>query len=88
MADHFDITQIGFWAEPEVVIKKNDEDNCIDRIQHFNAVNIEILTELELEVLELELEVKKTKLSNDGSFYIKYSPEKITLRLRDSAMLN
>ena len=79
MADHFDITQIGFWAEPEVVIKKNDEDNCIDRIQHFNAVNIEILT---------EAEVKKTKLSNDGSFYIKYSPEKITLRLRDSAMLN
>ena len=79
MADHFDITQIGFSAEPEAVIKKNDEDNCIDRIQHFNAVNIEILT---------EAEVKKTKLSNDGSFYIKYSPEKITLRLRDSAMLN
>ena len=67
MADHFDITQIGFSAEPEAVIKKNDEDNCIDRIQHFNAVNIEILT---------ETEVKKTKLSNDGSFYIKYSPEK------------
>ena len=79
MADHFDITQIGFWAEPEAVIKKNDEDNCIDRIQHFNAVNIEILT---------EAEVKKTKLSNDGSFYIKYSPEKITLRLRDNAILN
>ena len=79
MADHFDITQIGFSAEPEAIIKQNDEDNCIDRTQHFNAVNIEILT---------ETEVKKTKLSYDGSFYIKYSPEKITLRPRNSAMLN
>ena len=79
MADHFDITQIGFSAEPETIIKQNDEDNCIDRTQHFNAVNIEILT---------ETEVKKTKLSYDGSFYIKYSPEKITLRPRNSAMLN
>ena len=59
MADHFDITQIGFSAEPEAIIKQNDEDNCIDRTQHFNAVNIEILT---------ETEVKKTKLSYDGSF--------------------
>ena len=25
MADHFDITQIGFSAEPEVIIKQNDE---------------------------------------------------------------
>ena len=79
MADHFDITQIGFSAEPEAIIKQNDEDNCMDRTQHFNAVNIEILT---------ETEVKKTKLSYDGSFYIKYSPEKITLRPRNSAMLN
>ena len=79
MADHFDITQIGFSAEPEVIIKQNDEDNCIDMIQHFNAINIEFLT---------EPEVKKTKLSNDGSFYMIYSPEKIKLRLWDSAMLN
>ena len=61
MADHFDITQIGFSAEPEVIIKQNDEDNCIDMIQHFNAINIEFLT---------EPEVKKPKLSKDGSFYI------------------
>ena len=40
MADHFDITQIGFSAGPKVIIKQNDEDNCIDRIQHFNAINI------------------------------------------------
>ena len=53
MADHFDITQIGFSAEPEVIIKQNDEDNCIDMIQHFNAINIEFLT---------EPEVKKTKI--------------------------
>ena len=79
MADHFDITQIGFSAEPEVIIKQNDEDNCIDMIQHFNAINIEFLT---------EPEVKKPKLSNDRSFYIIYSPEKIKLRPRDSAMLN
>ena len=61
MTDHFDITQIGFSAEPEVIIKQNDEDNCIDMIQHFNAINIEFLT---------EPEVKKPKLSKDGSFYI------------------
>ena len=79
MADHFDITQIGFSAEPEVIIKQNDEDNCIDMIQHFNAINIEFLT---------EPEVKKSELSDDGSFYIIYSPEKIKLRPRDSAMLN
>ena len=79
MTDHFDITQIGFSAEPEVIIKQNDEDNCIDMIQHFNAINIEFLT---------EPEVKKPKLSNDRSFYIIYSPEKIKLRPRDSAMLN
>ena len=30
MADHFDITQTGFSAEPEVIIKQNDEGNCID----------------------------------------------------------
>ena len=40
MADHFDITQTGFSAEPEVIIKQNNEDNCIDMIQHFNAINI------------------------------------------------
>ena len=79
MADHFDITQIGFSAEPEVIIKQNDEDNCIDMIQHFNAINIEFLT---------EPEIKKPKLRDDGSFYIIYSPEKIKLRPRDSAMLN
>ena len=79
MADHFDISQIGFSAEPVVIIKQNDEDNCIDMIQHFNAINIEFLT---------EPEIKKTKLRNNGSFYIIYSPEKIKLRPRDSAMLN
>ena len=79
MADHFDITQIGFSAEPEVIIKQNDEDNCIDMIQHFIAINIEFLT---------EPEIKKPKLRDDGSFYIIYSPEKIKLRPRDSAMLN
>ena len=30
MAEHFDITQNGFSAEPEVIIKQNDEGNCID----------------------------------------------------------
>ena len=40
MADHFDITQIGFSAEPEVIIKQNKKENCIDMIQHFNAINI------------------------------------------------
>ena len=79
MADHFDITQIGFSAEPEVIIKQNDEDNWIDMIQNFNAINIEFLT---------ESEVKKSKLSDNGSFHILYSPEKLKLRPRDSAMLN
>ena len=72
MAGYFDITKIGFSAGPEVIIKQNNEDNCIDMIQHFNATNIEFLT---------EPEVKKPKLSDDGSFYNIHSP-------RDSAMLN
>ena len=55
MTDHFDITQTRFWAEPEVIIKQNDEDNCIDMIQHFNVINIELL---------IEWEVKKRNLSN------------------------
>ena len=50
-----------------MIIKQNDEDNCIDMIQHFNAINIEFLT---------EPEVKKSELSDDESFYITYSPEK------------
>ena len=54
MANHFDITQIGFSVESEVIIKQNDEDNCIDIVQHFNAINIEFLT---------EPEVKKPKLA-------------------------
>ena len=62
-----------------MIIKQNNEDNCIDMIQHFHAINIEFLT---------EPEVKKTKLSNNGSFYIIYSPEKLKLRPRDSAVLN
>ena len=41
MADHFDITQIGFSAEPVVIIKQNDEEKCIDMTQHFNAINTE-----------------------------------------------
>ena len=67
MADHFDITQIGFSAEPVVIIKQNDKEKCIDMTKHFNAINTEFLT---------EPEVKKTKLSDDGSFYIIYSSEK------------
>ena len=51
-----------------MIIKQNDEDNCIDIIQHFSAINIEFLT---------ELEVRKPKLSDNGSFYFIYSPEKI-----------
>ena len=79
MEDHFDITQTGFSSKPHVIIKQNDEENCIDMIQHFNAISIEFLT---------KSEVKKPKLSDDRSFYIIYSPEKIKLRPRDSAILN
>ena len=39
MTDHFDATQIGFSAEPEVFIKQNNEDNCKDTSQHFSAIN-------------------------------------------------
>ena len=34
------------------------------------------------------MDVKQPKLNDDGSFYIIYSPEKIKLKPRDSAMLN
>ena len=62
-----------------MIIKQNYKDNCTGMIQHFCAINIEFLK---------ERGVKKPTLSNDGSFYIIYSPEKIKLRRRDSAMLN
>ena len=42
-----------------MTIKQNDEDNCIDMIQHFNAINIEFLT---------EPEVKKTKIKRRWKF--------------------
>ena len=61
MAGHFDIAKIGFSAEPEVIIKQNDEGNCIDMIQHFNAIHIEFL---------IKPEVKEPKLRHNGSFYI------------------
>ena len=48
-------------------------------IQHLNAINIEFLT---------EPEIKKPQLSDDESFYIIFSPEKIKHRPRDSEMLN
>ena len=62
-----------------MIIKQNDEDNCIDIIQHFNAINNEFLT---------EPEVKKSKLSDNGSFDIIYSHEKIKIRPHDSATFN
>ena len=45
----------------------------------FNAVNIEFIT---------KPDIKRPKLSDDGSFYIIYSPEKLKLRPRDSTLLN
>ena len=45
----------------------------------FNAVNIKFITEPDM---------KRPKLSGDGSFYIIYSPEKLKLRPRDSTLLN
>ena len=45
----------------------------------FNAVNIEFIT---------EPDIKRPKLSDDGSFYIIYSIEKLKLRPRDSTLLN
>ena len=45
----------------------------------FNAVNIEFIT---------EPDIKRPKLSDDGSFYIIYSLEKLKLRPRDSTLLN
>ena len=45
----------------------------------FNAINVQFST---------EPDASKPKLSDNGSVYIIYSPEKIKLRPRDSAMLN
>ena len=45
----------------------------------FNAVNIEFIT---------EPDIKRPKISDDGSFYIVCSPEKLKLISRDSTMLN
>ena len=44
-----------------------------------NALNIKIIT---------EPDITRPKLSDDGSFYIVYSPEKLKLRPRDSQILN
>ena len=73
MANHFYFTQIGFSVESEVIIKQNDEDNCIDIVQHFNAINIEFLTEPEvkkpklatMEVLTSYTQLKKSKLVHE-----------------------
>ena len=54
-----------------MIIKQNDKDKCINMIRHYNAINIEFLT---------EPAVKKLKLSSNERFYIIYSPEKIKLR--------
>ena len=45
----------------------------------FNAINIEFIT---------EPDIKRPKLTDDGSFYIVYSPENLKLRPRDSTLLN
>ena len=45
----------------------------------FNPVKIKFIT---------ELDIKRPNLSDDGSFYIAYSPEKLKLRLRHSTLLN
>ena len=45
----------------------------------FNAVNIKFIT---------EPDIKRPKLSDDGSFYTVYSSEKLKLRPRDSTLLN
>ena len=45
----------------------------------FNAVNTEFIT---------KPDIKRPKLSDDGSFYVIYSPEKLKLRPRDSTLLN
>ena len=45
----------------------------------FNAVKIKFIT---------ELDIKRPKLSDNGSFYIVYSPEKLKLRRRHSTLLN
>ena len=80
MADHVHITQIRFSAESEVIIKQNDEDNSIDMIQNFNAINIEFLR---------EPEVKKIKIKRRWKFlHHIFTFKKIKLIPRDSAMLN
>ena len=45
----------------------------------FNAVNIELIT---------EPDIKRPKLSDSGSFYILYSPEKLKPRPRGSTLLD
>ena len=70
MANHFDITQIGFLVESEVIIKQNDEDNCIDIVQHFNAINIEFLTEPEIKkpkLATMEILTSHTQLKKSNS---------------------
>ena len=47
--------------------------------KEFQTVNIEFST---------EQDIKKSKLNDNGSFYIIYSTEKIKLRPRESIMLN
>lgn len=45
MAEYFDITYIRFLAEPEMIMKQNDDkssdDDDKDINQHFNAINID-----------------------------------------------
>ena len=86
MANYFDATHIESAIEPEVSDRNSNNElefkleNIFDNfdVAQYNTITVEIST---------DVDVKQPKLNDDGSFYIIYSPEKIKLRPRDSAML-
>ena len=53
-----------------------------------NTRNIKRTKNLLLSTSNLEPDIKRPQLSDDGSFYIVYSPEKRKLRPKDSTLLN
>ena len=61
------------------VFQTDEESEEYKTSKKFNAINIEFIT---------EPNIKRPKLTDDGSFYIVYSPENLKLRPRNSALLN
>ena len=66
-------------AKYTCIFETDEECEEYKNSKKINALKIEFIT---------EPDIKRPNLSDDGSFYIVYSPEKLKLTPRDSQILN